>query len=825
LARLLQASSAIGVRALGLLYELRHAVRGVGRNPGHTMTVVLTLAVGMATSGILFGFVEGIWTRPLPGVRQPGDLVRVYGQTLGARRNPQSRAPLSYPEFLELRRRVRAFAAVAATERRGPLLRGRDFVDRTSSEVVSDDYFTTLDVDAEKGRLFREGGAGSAEEPVLVLSDRYWRRRFGSDPAIVGRSVQLNETMFTVMGVAASGFRGSELWTDIDLWIARSSWEATSPGETSLRQNRSHAVVGRLREGADLRQAQAQADVVARSLAAAFPDSNRDRGFVVLGDRERRWAASGHAPLMIMGLAGLVLLIACANAAGLLLARHQQRRRETATRLALGCGRARLVGQLLAEGAVLAVLASAAGVAVSVVGLRVLVWSLVSPGSRFHNDFTVDARVVAFVFGLACLAILLAALVPALRAARENVVGAMKGETASWARPQRARGLLVGAQIAVSVVLVAMAGLLARSFFNVTRADLGFERRDVLLMQLSPPYDRERSMLFYDDLLGRLGSLPGVRRACVALRAPLSGSGGGRDTEVAVPGRTVPIDEPALRVKLGVVGTGYFDLLGIRLRGGRAFESLDAATSDPVAIVNETMARRLWPDENPVGRFIRVGPPDERRSHRIIAVAQDTRVNQVTERPEPYLYLPASQRKQTSMTLMLETDGRPLAHAEAVTREIAAVDPQVVVTDTTSLGNLVREATQPQRSQVVVVSALGVVGLLLAATGLFALMANVVVQRRREVAIRMAVGASVGEVTTLMIRQAIVLAGIGVALGVGGALVATPVLSAILHGVTPYDWPTYVLVVLVVLAVAAAASTLPVRRAARVDPAQVLRWE
>jgi predicted permease len=804
-------------------HDLKHAVRTLAKSPAQTAVIVLTLAAGIGVNAVLFGFVEGIWTRPLPGTRDSAALVHVYGQDEGATR--QARGPLSYPEILELRKSAPAFSALAGVERRGPCLHGNGFLDTLLTEVVTDNYFTVLGVRPERGRLFSEGDAGSTGEPALVMSHSYWQRRFGGDPAVVGRSVRLGSTQFTVMGVAAPAFRGSELWLDADAWIPRSSWEAVGPGETGRREGQSHAVLGRLAPGADLAQAQAQADVVARGLAAAFPATNASRGFLVLGDRERRLTASGHAPMIAMLLASLVLLVACVNAGGLLYARHEARRHEAAIRLALGCSRRRLVAHLLGEGIVVSVLAAAAGLALSAVGLRILPLLLQPPGARFQNVFAVDGRMVAFAVGLACFSIALSGLIPAFRASRGDVESALREATSLGRSRRLGKGFMAGAQTAVATLLVALTVLFARSLIAVSDADLGFERRPVLLMQLAVPYPHARAAVFYDDLLARLRSLPEVRRAAITLRAPLSGSGGGRDEEVALPEDRRSSDERASRVKLGVVGTGYFDLLGVRFLGGRPFGSADTAASQPVVIVNRTMARQLWADGQALGRVLRIGTAPNAQSRRVIGVVADTRINSVTEDREPYMYLPAAQRGGSAMTLMVETRHDPMAWAGAARSEIAALDPNVIVRETTSLGNLVRGQTQAQRSQVTIVGLLGAVGLLLAASGLYALIGFLVLRRRREMAIRLAMGARSRQVLVLIVRHGLLVAGIALAVGLGGTLVVAPAVAGALYGVTPYDGTTYLIVAAVVLGVAGLASALPARRATRLDPAEVLRWE
>jgi predicted permease len=804
---------------MGNIRDLRQAIRSLARSPLQTGVLVLILAAGIAVNGTLFGFVEGIWTRPTPGVHDPTGLVHIYARELGASR--QSRALLSYPELVDLRARLPAFASLAASERRGPRLRGEGFTDSTISEIVTDNYFDVLGVQPLAGRLFGGENAPDADEPILVMSAHYWRRRFGGDPSLIGKTVQLKSTLFTVMGIAAPEFRGSALDVDVDLWIPRSSWRKLNPGEDSQREYDSQSVFGRLQSGATIAEAQAQLDVAARSLAAAYPASNTGRGLLVVSDRERRLTASGHAPVMIMAIAGLVLLVACLNVGGLLLARHQERRDDAAIRLAIGCTRGRLVRHLLAEGAVVAVFAVIASIPASAVGLRILLWLLRSPGSPLQNEFRLDARVIASALILGCISILLAALLPAVRASRSDAGRFLHGSGPGITHRRRTLGLLAGAQIAVAILLVTITGLFVRSFIRVVNANLGFARRDILVVQVTPG----RSSDFYGRLLDRLRGLPQVRRAAIALRAPLAGYGGGMDEEIAVPDRPTPGGERAPRVKLAVVGDGYFDLLGIRVRSGRTLQASDSKGSEAVVIVNATMARWLWPSGKAEGATLRIGAGSASRAHRVIGVVDDTRVNTIVEDPEPYMYLAASQRPRGPMALMIETRDDPLAWADAARGEIVALDPNAAVTNVTTMGALVRERSLPQRSGVTIVGLLGLVSLLLAAAGLQALMTSLVIRRRRDLAIRLAVGARQGEILAMVLRHGLTIALVGAGAGLAAAAALTPALANVLYGVTPHDGWTYAAALLVVAIVAALATLVPARRATQVDPAEVLRWE
>ncbi len=800
-------------------WEFRHASRSLAKTPGLSLTVVLTLAVGISTSAVFFGFFEGVWTRPLPGVSRPAELVHVT--TLSASGDSGG---LSYPEFLELHSRSRSFAALAATQRRGPLVRGDGFVDATLSNVVNEGYFTTLGVGTEIGRLFREGDAGSASAPVLVMSHNYWRRRHARDPAIVGQSIQIDDRNFTVVGVAAKGFRGTELWTDIDLWIPMASWEAISPGEAALHAGDSFEVMGRLSAGTKLRQAQAEADVMAGTLFAGRRHANVGQRLVLRGDLERRLAAAGSAPLIGSFLVGLVLLVACGNAAGLLMARGQARQHATATTIALGCARRRLIGQALAESAILVSLAGAVALFAAHWGIRGLAALLASPEPTLHNEFYLDQRVALFALVVSAMAVVLTSLGPAFQATRTDVLRAMRGAAPAGRRRLSARHLLVGGQMAVSMFLLALAALSVRSLINVDRADLGFERRRVLVVDLVAPYGPARSGVFYGDLLGRLRGLPGVKRACLALRAPLSGSGGGSSVEVSIRGREELTADAPMSVGSTAVGPGYFELLGTRLVRGRDFAVEDGNATQRVVILNETMARRFWPEQDPIGTTIRIGPPERRRDHVVVGIVRDSRIVSVTEKPRPYLYLALAQSVPTA-TVLVESAGDPLALVQSVREVVRAVDSNVVWRDVTTLGLLIRASAQPQENAAIVALLLGTLGLLLAALGLYAVVSHAVRQRTQELGVRIALGAQRADVVGLVMRQGLGLWLGACSLGVAASLLVTPILAGVLYGVAPRDWLSHVLAAVTLLVAAAFASYLPARRAAKIDPMRALRCE
>jgi predicted permease len=803
-----------------LFQELRRAARLLARSPGLTATVAATLALGIATCAVFFGFVEGVWTRPLPGAAQPTQLVYVSSRTATGDRDD-----LSYPDFVELSSRARSFASLAATQRRSPLIYGDGFVDVSMSNIVSEGYFAALGVHAAAGRLFADRDAGSPSAPVLVMSHSYWQRRFAGDPGLVGGSIRVGNTHFTVVGVAAQGFRGTELWSDTDLWIPVTSWEAMAPGEATQRQPRTFEVIGRLKPGVSLTQARAEAAVVAGALASAFPATDKGRQFVLQSDRGRRFHASGSAPLIILALVSLVLIVACANATALLLARAEARQRVTATHVALGCTRWRLFGQALAESAVLVALAASAALAFAHWGVRGFSALLTPPDPRLHNEFHLDGRVAAFTLLVSAVAVLLASLAPLLVARRIDIAGVMRGEPSVARRRSRAGSLLVGAQMVGAMFLSTIAALFLRSLINTERADLGFERKGVLAVALSTPYEPLRERATYDALLARTQGLPQVKRACLASRAPLSGSGGGSSDEIAIPDREPAASEPPLRVRQTRVGAGYFKLLGTRVLRGREFGLQDNEDSQRVVVVNQTMARTFWPEQDPVGHRLRVGTPERARDYMIVGVVQDARVLDVAENASPHMYLAYAQSRQGDTSLLVETAADPLALAASMRSLIRTLDPNIVCTDVTTLGLLIRGSTQAQRNALALGGLLAALNLLLAAVGLYALMSYSVRRRSRELGLRIALGAQVTDVVAMIMQRGLMVCVGACLLGSVLSLAATPMIAGLLYGVAPRDWASLAGAAGVLLAVATFACYLPARRAAKVDPMVALRCE
>jgi predicted permease len=736
----------------------------------------------------------------------------------------------SYPDYLELRA-ARSFAGVLATnEQSAALSVGRDS-ERIWTQLVSGDFFEVLGVSPVLGRTFRpDEDEAPMRDAVVVLGHGLWQRRFGSDPGIVGREVGINGRAFTVIGVAPPEFRGSVIALTFDAWVPMAMQQQMVAGGDRLRA-RGHRwldVLGRLAPGTTPAQARAEMGALATSLAKEHPDTNERVGFAVFTLRQSpQGAVKTLSPVFaVLGVAvGLILLIACANVANLLLARAAGRRREIAVRLAVGASRFRLVRQLLTESLVLALLAGAAGIVIAFWGSGMLLAFVPAADFPVGLDLGVDRRALAFALVLSVTTGVLFGLMPALRASRIDVVDAIKEDGAGVAGGRsrsRFRSGLVVAQVALSLVLLVSAGLLLKSLRTAQRLDLGFDSHGVLLGSLDlfgAGYDDTKGRSFARDLLSSTSALPGVESATLARRVPLS-FGGTSSTGLRVEGYEPPPNESTWAF-YNKVGPDYFGTLRIPLVTGRDLTVADDDGAPRVAVVNETMAKRYWLDREALGGRVKL----DEEWYTVVGVAKDIRYRRLDEPAQPVVYLPLLQSWSDAFTLHVRATSDPLALAPAVRHEVARLDAGVPFHAVRTLEENVKAATVPQRLAGTLISIFGAIALLLAAVGLYGVLQNAVVERTREIGIRMALGGERCHVLRLLLVPALRLSALGVALGLAGALGLGRLLAKVLFGVSPLDLPTFGGVSALMLAVALVATLLPAWRATCMDPALALRKE
>ncbi|MFW6079431.1 MAG: ABC transporter permease, partial [Gemmatimonadota bacterium] len=793
---------------------------------------VLTLALGIGATTTMFGLVDAVALRPLP-VSEPDRLVALF------RGEGEERLlDFSFPDYREFRGYDDgAFADIAAFTEAPVGLDAGDGADMAWAHIVSDDYFSVLDIEPALGRTFRSPAGDGADltEPAAVIAHRLWRERFGADPSVVGRTVLLNGHPFTIVGVAPEAFSGTRLFSYApEIWVPLGLHAQVMPGSEGLLDSPGAGflqLVARLAPGVTMAQAEAASERAATQLAETYPDA-RDEMSVELHSNTtpiNPWAVSsgqlrfGGGLLMLGG--GLLLLIACANVANLLLARATTRRREMAIRRAVGGGRGRLVRQLLTESVVLGLLGGIAGVGLAVWGID-LTYGLVPPLDFAPAvDAMVDGRVLAFAAAASLVTAIVFGLAPALQGSRADLAGMLRASTtAADRRSSRLRGALVIGQVALSIVVLAAAGLLVRSLQNTRAIDPGFDAADRVVLTLDPEltgYDAERTSDLYDRLMRGVATLPEVRAASRAGSLPLDGSSS--RTTVNAEGSAAAADDGLLAF-YSPVGPGYFETLGIPVLRGRGITAADTAGATGVAVVGQALADRLWPGEPAVGQVLRFGGPDGDALD-VVGVVADHKQIRLNEPSQPFLAVSLAQYPRSRTTLVAHAAGSTAAAMRALRAEVNRLDPTLPVAGVKTLERHTAGAVAAAESGAALTGAIALLALLLSATGLYGVIAYTVARRTRDIAIRVALGAKARHALAVVMRRGFALVGAGVALGLLGALILMRALSSMLYGVSPTDPATFAGVVLLLVAVAALASWVPARRATRVDPMVALREE
>jgi macrolide transport system ATP-binding/permease protein len=812
-----------------LLRDVRYAARALVKSPGFALVAVVTLALGIGANTAVFSLANALLLRPPEGVSRPEEIV-MLGRTLAG----SDFGTFSYPDYADCRDQSASFTDLAAYRDTGLHLNTGESAELLSGMLVSGNYFKALGVGARLGRtLSHEDDGTPGSNPVVVISDAAWRSRFGSDPNIVGRVVTLNNYPFTVVGVAQEGFAGTGVGTATDAWLPLSMYAQADPVfyEKRLEERRISwlNVIGRLKPGVSPQQAQAEMTTIARRLEQAYPDMDRGLGIAIaegLGLQPRSRGEARTTMGMLLAVAGLVLLIVCANVANLLLARGEARRKEIAVRMALGAGRTRLVRQLLTEALLISLTGGAVGVLLAFWSRGLLLNSNFLTGvSLAAEDLQLDGRVLGFTL-LASLATgLIAGLVPALKASDFELHAMLKDRGASGPPRSRFRSALVVCQVALSVVVLVCAGLLVRTLMNAQSVKAGFDADRILLVPIdlaARGYTEERMRLFYQQLAERVRAIPGVGAASMAVTVPLGGSW---RTGFRAEGQ--PTTELSAQTDYDIVAPRYFETAGIPVVRGRDFDEQDGPNSPRVVIVGEEFARRFFPGEDPLGKRLSVPRFKGDDTYcEVVGVVKDIKYERLTEQPRPYLYEPLSQQRQPSATLFVRSrGGDPSALAGAVGREVQALDRAVPIYGIRTMAERLRDSLTPQRSAATLLAIFGLLALLIASVGLYGVLAYSVGQRQREIGIRMALGATGGDVLNFVFRQGAILIAGGLASGLAVAFAAGRALTSLLYGVSAADPLTYAAVALALIAAALAACYLPARRAAKVDPGVALRYE
>jgi putative ABC transport system permease protein len=817
---------------MDLLRDIRFATRSFIKTPGVTIAAVLSIALGIAATTSVFTLVNAVLFKPMP-VRDAQQLVALYTT------KPDERFPsgFSFPDYRDYRDGAGVFSDLYAYNGESVAFSsGREKSELIWGELVTGNYFTGLGVAPAAGRvLTTDDDRVEGAHPVAVLSHAFWQRRFGSHPGVVGTIVKLNGREFTVVGVARKGFSGTRLVGFIpDVWMPLSMHAQIEPQPLEDRGARWFNVNGRLKPGVSLDRATAAVNVIADRLAREYPTSNaRVRAGMVPAPNKTEPAITqlGYIPIAaqtMMALVVLVLLIACANVANLLLARASTRRREIAMRLACGAPRTRLVGQLLTESIILAVSGGAAGFVLARWFMALVPTfnpTLDFATIDFDYDFGLDYRVLLFTTGTTVLTGIVFGLLPSLQASKVDLVSVLQRRDGSDGRPGGRGGLrhsLVVAQVALSLSLVIGAGAFVRSMQSAQHIDPGFETKNILLVSVDVRrgYDPAKGRAYLRSVLDRIRALPGVTAASMGGPLPLDAYG---TADVVIADGYVPRDpNERIEVKYSIVGDDYFRAMSTAVVAGRTFAETDTATTTPVVVINETMARRFWPDETAIGKRIRLGSPTS-PAIEVVGVARDGKYNLLGEPPTEYFFLPHAQRYNGQMTLITRTSGSPAALAAAVQREIAGLDPDVPIYGVKTMPMFLDRLLSLPKSVAVLGALFAFVALLMASVGLYGVMSYSIARRTKEIGLRIAVGATRGDVMRMVLAQGMTLAVVGVAIGTLGALALLRMASSLLYGVGADDPPMFLAGATVLTAVALTASYVPARRAMRLDPSVALR--
>jgi putative ABC transport system permease protein len=821
---------------LGILWQDIHfSARVLRKNPSFTAIIVLVLALGIGATTGIFGLIEAVLLRPVPAPSAER-LLALY--TSGPHGIGYSST--SYPDYEYYSNQTRMFSDVAAYARIELAWNLGGPTGLTWAELVSDNYFSVLGVVPVLGRTFSESHDHSGvPDSDVVLSYRFWRDEAASDPNIVGKIFYINERAFTIIGVAPLGFEGVNLdWgAPPDFWVPIKLQTEMMPGSPDLlhkAEARWLLMIGRLADGASLKQARAEAGVLASQLAIQYRGVDDGRTVILLPSADARFWPAYRAGitqflLVLMIAAGLVLVVGCFNAASLLLARASARGREISTRLALGASRGRIVRQLLTESILLAIGGAGCGL---LLALFIITWL---PHFRlpFHIPVALDLRLdksaFAFAAVLAIGSTLLFALAPALQTSRLDIITALKekGEgSLTGAAGRSTRSLLIVAQIALTATSLTGAGLLLSSLHKMQTANVGFDPNDVLALTVHLPRDRytvPQQVQFSTQLLDRVSQLTGVESASLTEDLPMSFVRSTRG--ILVPEANFVAPKEGFPVDSGEVGPEYFETLRIPVLQGREFSAEDGGSAPGVAIVNGTMARSFWPNESAVGKHIRV--VGESSDREVLGVVADAKYHNIAENPAAYLYLPElqDQSEMPDPQLVIRTRGTPMGLARAVENEVAELDPRVPVSNVETLDQQIMDSLSQPRMAAALVSLFAVLALVLAAAGIFGTMAYVVTQRTREFGVRMALGADSLDIVSLVGWQAARIVLLGLVLGLAGAFGLMRYIDSLLYNVRSADPATFAAVAGLVIGAAALACYFPARRATHIDPMVALRHE
>ena len=810
-----------------LFRDLRYALRMLLKTPSFTAVAVLSIALGIGANTAVFSVVNAVLLKSLP-YHEPETLMLVWGsgEEDGSLRN---RNQVSATDVADFRKQNTTFEDVATYTGWNPIMSGDGATaERIPAIQVGDGFFNVMKGTPMLGRVFTPEEQQEGKDFVIVLGFGIWQRRFAGDRAIVGRKILLNSRPYTIVGVMGPDFHA--LPSTLVQPEGQFYRPVAEPYDDTQRSARHLRAIGRLKPGVTVAQAQSEMTMIAQRLEQQHPQTNKGRGIHVASITEDTIGGASRALWMIFGAVGFVLLVACANVANLLLARATVRRKEITIRSAIGAGRRQLIRQLLTESVLLSVIGGALGLLFAIWGTRVIekIGSKINP---VFNGFHIDLRVLGFTFGLTILTGLIFGLAPALQMSRPNLTESLKEGGRGFggsAKGNRLRGALVIAEVAMTLVLLVAAGLLVRTLVRLGKVDKGFNSQNVLTMNIGLPgvkYPKaENWIAFYKQLNERIASLPGVKAAGITSVLPLSDNFDGRG--LAVEDHPKPPGEE-ISVDLYVVTPGYLRALEIPLQKGRAITEQDTADAMKIALINQTMAQQLWPNQDPIGKRIKF-PGSEKNPQpwrTIVGVVSDVSQYALDQKAPMQIYLPHEQFPTSFNTIVVKTANRPEELTAAVRGAILSVDGEQAVYNVATLQELQSNSILLRSFFMLLLITFASLALVLAAVGIYGVMSYAVTQRTQEIGIRMALGAGTNDVLRLILRSGLMMAAAGILIGLAGAFALTRLLAALLFGVQPTDALTFASVSATLIAAALLACYLPARRAAKVDPLMALRYE
>lgn len=793
--------------------DIQYAFRMMLKHRSFTIVALLALALGIGANTAIFSVVNGVLLRPLP-YQSPEQLVTILHEDT---------APVAPSNYLDLKKQSQSFESMAAAQMWGPNLTGRDQPEHLRGLQLSANMFHLLGVNPVLGRTFTTGEDQPGNDRVVVLSNRLWQRRFGADQNIVGQQLTLDGASYMVIGVMPPQFQFAPFWaTNTELWVP-----LNLAARINDRDGQSLRVFGRLKTGVTREQAQAETSTIFSRLEQQYPESNKGLTLGVDSLHEKVVGKTRTALLILLGAVGFVLLIACANVANLLMTRATARQKEIALRTALGASRGRIARQLLTESVVLALVGGGLGLLLGVFGVKMLV-HLVPENLPRMQTIGIDFYVLGFTLLLSVVTGFLFGLAPILQIRKASFNAALKdggwGSTEGRRRSLGRRSLVVS-EVALALMLLIGGGLLVRSFMRLVSVDPGFNPHNVLTMTISLAGSAHKSgpekAAFFQQLIDRVDSLPGVQSASAINHLPLAGDLW--TLGFTIEGRPAPLPGESQGAAYRIVRPAYFQTMGATLLNGRDFTTRDNDKSPGVVIVNESLARRYWPNETAIGKRITVADDGLRE---IVGIVKDAKQGDWAAAAKPEVYLPHLQAPSPrGMTLVVRGSSNPLSLVGPVQNAVWSIDKDLPVSEIMTMDDVVSDAVGPQRFNTILLGLFSGVALILAVVGIYGVLSDSVTARTHELGVRMALGAQASDVLKMIVRQGMVLVAIGIAVGLGGAYLLTQLLSTLLYEVSTTDRVTFVAVPIALAAVALGACLIPARRATKVDPLVALRYE